>query len=211
MGLNTSGQLGDGTIISKSQPVQVQGLSSKTVTAIAAGYSSGYFRASDGTVWAVGLNTSGQLGDGTKTNKSVPVQVQGLSSQMIIAVAAGSNSAYFLESDGTVWSVGLNTSGQLGDGTLISKSVPVQVQGLSSQMIIAVAAGSNSSYFLASDGTVWSTGLNTNAQLGDNSTNNRSVPVQVSELTLTVSVTVTAVNALSDINVANGTAEWADK
>ncbi|MCB8818682.1 RCC1 domain-containing protein, partial [Desulfosporosinus shakirovi] len=182
VGYNNYGQLGDGTTTSRNLPVEVQGLSGKTITAIAAGINSAYFLAIDGTVWSVGLNTNGQLGDGTTTSRSFPVQVQGLSSKTITAVAGGQYTAYFLASDGTVWSVGYNYYGQLGDGTTTRKTQPVQVQGLSGKTVTTVAAGYNSAYFLASDGTVWSVGYNNNGQLSDGTTTNKSVPVQVQGL-----------------------------
>ncbi|WP_045576395.1 RCC1 domain-containing protein, partial [Desulfosporosinus sp. I2] len=72
------------------------------------------------------------------------------------SIAGGAGHTIALKSDGTVWSWGLNTDGQLGDGTIITRYTPVQVQGLSNKTITSVAAGNNSSYFLASDGTVWS-------------------------------------------------------
>ena len=74
-------------------------------------------------MWASGLNTYGQLGDGTTVNKSTPVQVM----SGAIAVACGGRHSLFLKSDGSVWASGLNNYGQLGDGTTGSKSTPVQV------------------------------------------------------------------------------------
>ena len=68
----------------------------------------------DGTVWAWGYNGWGQLGDGTTTNKTTPVQVSGLSG--VIAIAAEGNCTAALKSDGTVWAWGDNAYGQLVTG-----------------------------------------------------------------------------------------------
>lgn len=79
----------------------------------------------DGTVWAWGFNDTGQLGDGTTTDRNTPVQVSALSD--IAAIAAGYDHSLALKSDGTVWAWGYNYDGQLGDGTTYNRNIPVQV------------------------------------------------------------------------------------
>jgi alpha-tubulin suppressor-like RCC1 family protein len=131
VGWNYFGQLGDGTLLSKFTPVQVSGLTG--IVGLAAGYIQSYFMQNDGTVWAIGSNQSGALGDGTSGNyRTLPVQVLGLTG--IISVAAGNLHSLFLKDDATVWAVGLNSYGQLGDGTNVDKSVAVQVTGLCSAL-----------------------------------------------------------------------------
>ncbi|NOS91003.1 MAG: hypothetical protein HOP30_03715, partial [Cyclobacteriaceae bacterium] len=174
-GLNSSGQLGNGTTTQSVTPVT---LSLSGVDAVSAGSSHSLFVKSDGTVWATGLNTNGQLGDGTIINKTSPVQVVGLTD--IIDASAGSTHSVFLKSDGTVWAVGLNTDGQLGDGTVTQRNLAVQVVGLTG--IIKISAGGWHSLFLKNDGTVWATGRNTNGQLGDGTIVNKSSSVLISSL-----------------------------
>jgi alpha-tubulin suppressor-like RCC1 family protein len=127
-GHNGNGQLGDNTTITRYTPVQVQNLSG-VVTAIAAGYSHTVAVKSDGTVWAWGNNGSGQLGNGTTSTspQTTPVQVQNLSG-VVTAIAAGYSHAVARKSDGTVWAWGSNGHAQLGDGTLTTRSSPVQMQ-----------------------------------------------------------------------------------
>lgn len=140
---------------------------------------------SDGTVWACGNNTHGQLGDGTTTGRKTPVQVSNISG--VTAIACGWNHSLALKSDGTVWAWGNNTYGQLGDGTTTKKNTPIQVNGISN--IIVIGCGGSHSLAVKSDGTVWTWGNNTYGQLGDGTTTNRSTPIQVSELSDATKVT----------------------
>jgi hypothetical protein len=129
----------------------------------------------DITLWAWGFNNNGQLGDGTLTDHASPVQaVVGLTG--IKAVAAGQFFTLALKEDGTVWSWGDNSYGQLGDGTMTDSLVPVQVVGLTG--VTAIACGSEHALALKSDGTVWAWGTNYCGALGDNTEVDSAVPVQ---------------------------------
>ena len=77
---------------------------------------------SDGTVWTWGDNAEGQLGDGTTTDRTTPVQASGLSN--VIGIAGGFYHSVALKSDGTVWAWGNNHFGRLGDGTTTDKHYP---------------------------------------------------------------------------------------
>jgi len=110
---------------------------------------------SDGTVWAWGSNSSGQLGDATTTDRTAAVQVGGLSG--VVAIAAGLDHSMALKSDGTVWVWGSNSYACLGDGTYTMRTTPVQVTSLSG--VVAVSAGNQFSVALKNDGTVWTWGL----------------------------------------------------
>ena len=79
----------------------------------------------DGTLWAWGTNTYGQVGDGTTTTRFAPVQV-GTATTWKLARAGGGHTLA-LRTDGTLWSWGLNLKGQLGDGTTTNRSSPAQV------------------------------------------------------------------------------------
>ena len=150
-----------------------------TTPKIASGRAHAIALKSDGTVWAWGYNDDGQLGDGTTTNRSTPVQISGLSD--VTAIAGGWSHTIALKSDGTVWAWGNNEDGRLGDGTTTSSSTPVQVSGLSD--VTAIAGGKYHTIALKSDGTVWAWGNNEDGQLGNGATAYKSpTPVQVSGL-----------------------------
>jgi hypothetical protein len=136
-------------------------------------------------VWAWGYNYYGQLGDGTTTDRSYPVQVMsGASAHMggVKALSAGFGHTVALREDGTVWAWGYNYYGQLGDGTGIDKNYAVQVSTDSSTILtgaIAVEAGNDHTMALKEGGTVWAWGRNGNGQVGDGTAMDRYYAVQV--------------------------------
>ncbi len=110
------------------------------VSQVSAGGYHSLFLKSDGTLWTVGSNEAGQLGDGTTTVRGTPVQIATGVSQ----VSAGGYHSLFLKSDGTLWAMGSNEEGQLGDDTTTARSIPVQV----ATHVAQVAAGRFHSMFL---------------------------------------------------------------
>ncbi|MEO8367842.1 MAG: BACON domain-containing carbohydrate-binding protein [Candidatus Solibacter sp.] len=147
---------------------------------IAAGMDHTFQLRGDGTVWAWGRNSFGQLGDGTLTDRLRPVQVIGLTG--VVSIAGGGYHSLALKSDGTVWSWGYGVSGQLGFGSATSNQMtPIQVSGLTG--VVAIAGGFEHSLAVKIDGTVWAWGNNTFGQLGDATTTQRLAPVQVAGLT----------------------------
>lgn len=119
-GSNAGGALGNGSTVAKSiVPVQVPGL--ENVKQIGAGVFTGYALKNDGTVWAWGLNTKGELGNGGNGSQSnVPVQVENLAD--IVERSAGLDYAMALKSDGTVWAWGRDVGNILADGTNTSET-----------------------------------------------------------------------------------------
>lgn len=133
---------------------------------------------SDGTLWMWGNNSGGQLGDGTRTNKSSPIQLGTLTNWNSISV--GVQVTCSIKTDGTLWNWGSNNYGNLGDGTTTHRSSPVQIGSLSNWS--NVHCGGLHSLAIKTDGTLWCWGDNTNGQLGTGNTVHRSSPVQVGSL-----------------------------
>jgi alpha-tubulin suppressor-like RCC1 family protein len=113
--INILGQLGDGIYsFGTNQPEQIV---ASNVTAIAGGMYHSLFLKSDGSLWAMGSNKYGQLGDCLSdpfdhTNRPVQMVAGG-----VTAIAAGYNHSLFLKDDGSLWAMGFNRDGELGDGT----------------------------------------------------------------------------------------------
>jgi alpha-tubulin suppressor-like RCC1 family protein len=135
------------------------------IVAISAGASHTCALNAAGTVTCWGDNSEGQLGDGTRTNRSIPIAVTGLPVE-IIAVAAGGGHTCALDTAGAIWCWGDNVYGQLGDDTRTDSLIPVAVAGLSGPAA-AVGTGEFHSCALMAGGSVECWGWNDEAQLGD--------------------------------------------
>ena len=176
-GFNGSGQLGDNSTVQRLSPVFTLGLGSSGGIAIAAGANHTCAITSGGAVDCWGLNNSGQLGDGTQTQRQSPVTVAALSGE-ITAIAAQSNETCVLTSAGGVKCWGHNSHGQLGDNTNVRRPSPVDVTGLGAG-VIEIAVGGQHACARTAVGGVKCWGRNVEGQIGDNSTTDRWTPVDV--------------------------------
>ena len=174
-GRNNFGQLGDNTIASRSSPVQTIAGGTTWKQVSCGGFHTAAIK-TDGSLWIWGLGTSGQLGDNTIVSKSSPVQT----------IAGGTNwkqvsCGYYhtaaIKTDGTLWLCGINSVGQLGDNTVISKSSPVQTV-IGGSTWKQASSGHSHSVAIKTDGTLWLWGSNYYGQLGDNTAVNKSSPIQ---------------------------------
>lgn len=183
-GRNNSGQLGDVARTSIDKNPQYVELPKKII-AIAAGDQHTLAVDLEGNVWAWGRNVYGQLGrNATDAENAVPKLVQASSDNSssfteIVAVASGMEHSVALKSDGTVFSWGRNSYGQLGNGeTLMINEKALEVPGIS--RIMEIAAGDNHTVALKQDQTtVWAWGTNRLGQLGDGGREDKLTPVQV--------------------------------
>ena len=123
-GWNTYGQLGDGTTVDRSTPVQV----ATGIREVTAGAHHSYALRTDGQVLSWGRNYRDELGDGTTTMRTRPVPVLGVSTA--VSVGSGRDHGVAVMADGTVMTWGYNASGQLGDGTTTSRTRAITVAGV---------------------------------------------------------------------------------
>ena len=146
----------------------------------------------DGTAWAWGSNTTGQLGTtavevGAKTEHPVAVTMPQIGGNTVrfVAVSAGADHVLALATDGSVWAWGNNGSGQLGTGNCTNSAIPVQVDfDFGGGEVAEVAAGTSVSYARLKDGSVYSWGSDANGLLGngDASTDSVSTPQKIEDL-----------------------------
>jgi alpha-tubulin suppressor-like RCC1 family protein len=173
-GNDGSGQLGDGSGTSSTKPILAAG-SKGNWTSVSGGRSHAVGVGSDGTLWAWGGNSVGQLGNGTKDTKYIPTQIGLLTSWE--SAAAGVTATAAIRQTKSLWTFGNGATGLLGQGDQISRSSPVQVGFLTTWLSASVGQ-----YFMSSvktDGTLWAWGTGADGQLGQSSSVSRSSPVQV--------------------------------
>ena len=160
----------------------------ETIEAISEGYQYSMLLTSLGTVYTWGVNSSYQLGDGTNTGSSSPIDITGNftlgASEIIVSISAGSTHAIALSNEGTIFTWGANTYGQLGNGTFDTVTTPTSIMSMftlavDEEIIIIYAAQSNT-IIGTNAGRVFSWGRNQFGTVGDNTTVNRSTPVDIS-------------------------------
>ncbi|KJY50105.1 RCC1 repeat domain protein, 2 domains [Bifidobacterium mellis] len=205
-GFNYYGQLGDGTRDDKHAPVMVRTPDRKaypdlpadfTYLQVSAGGIHSLAVGSDGNAYAWGYNGSGQLGDGTSTERHAPVMVRTPDRSTYpdlpadftyLQVSAGGSHSLAVGSDGNAYAWGYNYFGQLGDGTTSDRHAPVRVKTPDRKTYpdlpadftyLQVSAGYQHSLALGSDGNVYAWGYNGNGQLGDGTSIDRYTPVRV--------------------------------
>jgi alpha-tubulin suppressor-like RCC1 family protein len=179
-GYGLNGQLGIGIETTADSPVSVSALDAK-VRAIATGPRHACALTEAGDVLCWGNNEFGQLGDGSEANSALPVRVSGLGPG-VLAVAAGDFYSCALTAARGVKCWGRNDSGQLGDGTLESRSSPVNVVGLEAR-VTALSLATWHSCALTVAGQVKCWGSNGAGGFGNGTYSSSPVPVAATSLT----------------------------
>jgi len=189
-GLNDDGQLGDGSITSRAFPVQIPGATfSGNLQAIDAGETHtciglpGYHNPPNSSVYCVGNNTYGKLGDGTQNNSLTPQPVSDFADNS--KLSAGGYHSCAIRTGGILFCWGYNMQGQLGDGTTSSYTTPVQITDPVTSFVTRISAGflhTCASIIMnpASDPEVYCWGRNVEGQIGDGTWTDRYNPTALS-------------------------------
>jgi alpha-tubulin suppressor-like RCC1 family protein len=208
-GDNRHGQLGDGTTTQRLAPVPVAGLGSG-VRAIAAGGDHACALTMAGAVFCWGENIAGQLGDGTRVQRNMPVLVSG-AGEGVQAIALGYYHSCALSTGGAVSCWGYNGVGALGDGSTgdadHNRLTPVPVLGLGSG-VAQIAAGYEHTCAATTAGAMLCWGWNVTGQLGDGTTTQRLEPVPVVGLSSGVQAMAAGVYHTCALVTANAVYCW---
>ena len=204
-GWNENGQLGVGTTRRRYTPVDVVGLTSG-IASISSGGRHICAVTTSGGVKCWGSNKNGQLGDGTTTNSYTPVDVVGLTSG-VASVSSGNLHTCAVTNSGGVKCWGSNYYSQLGDGSDISRYMPVDVVELTSG-VDSVSSGNRHTCAVTTSGGVKCWGNNDYGQLGDGTTTDSYIPVDVVGLTSGIASVSSGVDHTCAVTNSGGVKCW---
>jgi alpha-tubulin suppressor-like RCC1 family protein len=178
-GANDVGQLGRGVVDPMPGPVEVMGITD--AVAVGVGRRHACALRGDGTVACWGANESSQLGNGTTTASPLPVAVLGIEGATALAVAIGGTHACVAHGDGRVSCWGSNLAGQLGDGSMATRAMPVEVMVIRDAVQVAAGGhnddGTGHSCALAANGHGWCWGDGSFYRRGDGTRDRSLVPI----------------------------------
>ena len=168
-GSNRHGQLGDGTMVAISTPVEIL----SNVRAVSAGEGHTMVIRDDGSLWTWGRNQWGQLGDGTTTDSNVPVKIM----DSVVQISASWLRSMALREDGSLWGWGWGIWERPTDGTARPRlqNNPIMIM----DDVIYMSYGRNHTMVIRTDGSLWGWGANGNGQLGDGTTITPYIPIRI--------------------------------
>jgi len=177
-GRNTYGELAQGDITHRSSPTQIE--TDTDWSKYVKGYNHALAIKTNGTLWSWGRNTYGQLGLDDINNRSAIVQI-GSDTDWHSVSSSNGHHVLAIKTDGTLWTWGWNSNGQLGLNDITSRSSPVQIGSDTDWDVIS--AGGYHSVAIKTNGTLWAWGFNDQGQLGNDDRVKLSSPVQIGSLT----------------------------
>ena len=190
-GNNLAGQLGDGTNVNRLDPVEITNQfmlnEGEEIVSVSLGRVHSGLLTSEQRVFTWGYNANGPLGDGTNLNSNTPIDITSNFNlnvgETIVNIYLGGFHSSAITSDGRVFTWGYNGYGQLGDGTILHSSLPIDITSQFNleigEVVTSLALGYKHSSAITSNGRMFTWGYNQIGQLGDGSTNDSSVPVDI--------------------------------
>ena len=175
-GLNTNGQLGLGDTTNRNTFTEITTNIDDTKSVSCGDYHTIILK-NDGTLWGCGLNTNGQLGLGDITNRNTFTEIT-TNTDDIKQVCCGADYTIILKNDGTLWSYGYNSGGQLGLGETINRTTFTQIT-TNTDDIKSVYCGNHHTFILKNDDTLWGCGWNNYGQLGLENNSNKTTFIQI--------------------------------
>src|SRR5262249_5683353 len=148
----------NGSTVQSTTAVQVTALGASVADVATGEGAHSCARKTDGTLWCWGYNANGQLGNGSTTQSTTPIQVASLDAS-VAQVARGKRHACERKLDGTLWCWRYNNYGQLGNGSTAQSAAPVQVAALGTS-VAEVATAYQHTCARKTDGTLWCWGYN---------------------------------------------------
>ena len=185
-GSNDFGTLGDNTISLKTTPISIVG-TVKTFCKISTGTNHVMAIEKNGRVWSWGLNSVGQLGDNGSLSQRTPVSILG-AVKTFCQISAGNDATLSIDKNGRAWGWGVGTSGVLGRNSTLSVKTPVSVLGAVKTFCKINTSIGNHTLAIDNRGRVWSWGLNSSGQLGNNAVISQLTPVRITGSTKTFCV-----------------------
>ncbi len=196
-GSNGYGQLGDGTWVDNTEPVRVALPYTARIKSISAGDRHVMALTQDNEAWIWGANDKNQLGtnesDAAKSNRNIPIRIANLTS--IKQVSAGIDHSVLLKTDGTLYTWGDNTYGQLGNGSTATVRKPVSIENIGRDAY--VSAGGYHTIVMASEDLLRGCGKADDGQLGAAYTTSqtRLVPISLPKMGYTMPIKAKKIDA----------------
>ena len=156
-----------------------------------------------GRIFTWGRNDSGQLGDGTTTNRSTPTEITSQfnlsEGETITQISLGFYHSSAITSLGRIFTWGRNSNRQLGDGTTTDRYIPTEITSQfnlsEGETITQISLGESHSSAITSEGRVFTWGRNDSGQLGDGTTTGRYTPIEItSQFNLSEGETITQIS-----------------
>jgi alpha-tubulin suppressor-like RCC1 family protein len=182
------GELGDGSTASRSTPTAVTGLPEGRVKTLTSSWGGSGALMADGSYYDWGYNQAGQLGDRSTADSTVPVHVSlpGPVDQIFQGGSGATNGQTIaILADGSLWTWGNGTHGQLGNDSTRSSATPIRITLAPGARPVKVASGGFASYAIDQTGRLWAWGRNMDGQLGTGS----SGPDQLTPVSTGISLT----------------------